>query len=189
MCLFIDLMIRTTLYSIETATQEKILLDRFSWMVRHLCDSSLRHRSWSQLFSIIKNSTRLEDLNELTLSLPDCLMEFCEVTLTFESVDEILWCHHSNESSLPVLSHDAILFLTIFENEIWKFGRNLPLATFGSERVKTTAWPSMLSVIVCPPYLKFGWLYVSGKPPTYPFPKPTSTLTSHLLQNFGLGEG
>ena len=25
----------------------------------------------------------------LTLSLPECLMEFCKVTLTFESVDEI----------------------------------------------------------------------------------------------------
>ena len=26
----------------------------------------------------------------LTLSLPECLMEFCKVTLTFEYVDEIL---------------------------------------------------------------------------------------------------
>ena len=26
----------------------------------------------------------------LTLSLPECLMEFCKVTLTFESVDKIL---------------------------------------------------------------------------------------------------
>ena len=26
----------------------------------------------------------------LTLSLPECLIEFCKVTLTFESVDEIL---------------------------------------------------------------------------------------------------
>ena len=26
----------------------------------------------------------------LTLSLPECLMEFCKVTLTFESVDEIV---------------------------------------------------------------------------------------------------
>ena len=46
----------------------------------------------------------------LTLSLPECLIEFCEVTLTFESVDEILWCDHSNESSLPVLTHGAICF-------------------------------------------------------------------------------
>ena len=28
------------------------------------------------------------------------------------------------------------LFLKRLENESWKFGRNLPLATFGSERVK-----------------------------------------------------
>ena len=46
----------------------------------------------------------------LTLSLPECLMEFCNVTLTFESADEILWCDHSNESSLPVLSHGAVCF-------------------------------------------------------------------------------
>ena len=32
-------------------------------------------------------------------------------------------------------------------------------------------------------------LYVSGKLPTYPFPKPTLTLTSHLRQNVGLGDG
>ena len=32
-------------------------------------------------------------------------------------------------------------------------------------------------------------LYVSGKLPIYPSPKPISTLTSHLGQNVGLGEG
>ena len=31
--------------------------------------------------------------------------------------------------------------------------------------------------------------YVSGKLPTYPSPKPTLTLTSHLGQNVGVGEG
>ena len=36
-------------------------------------------------------------------------MEFCRMTLTFESLDEIL----SNESSLPALAHGAICF--------WKF--------------------------------------------------------------------
>ena len=44
----------------------------------------------------------------LTPSLPEYLMEFCKATLTFESADEILRCDHSNESSLLVLSHDAI---------------------------------------------------------------------------------
>ena len=36
--------------------------------------------------------------------------EFCEVTLTFESVDETLWSDHSNETSLPVLTHGATCF-------------------------------------------------------------------------------
>ena len=40
-----------------------------------------------------------------------------KVVLTFESVDEILWCDHSNESPLPILSltHDAICF-----SQFWK---------------------------------------------------------------------
>ena len=31
-----------------------------------------------------------------------------KVVLTFESVDEILWCYHSNETSSKVLSHGTI---------------------------------------------------------------------------------
>ena len=46
----------------------------------------------------------------LTLSMPECWVEFCKMTLTFESVDEILWCDHSNESALPLLSYGAICF-------------------------------------------------------------------------------
>ena len=57
--------------------------------------------------------------NGLTLSLPECLMEFCKVALTFESVDEILWCGHSNESSLPVLTHGTICFSKFYK---MKFG-------------------------------------------------------------------
>ena len=34
-----------------------------------------------------------------------------KVVLTFESVDEILKCDHSNEISLVVLSHGAICFV------------------------------------------------------------------------------
>ena len=47
-------------------------------------------------------------LSKLTLSLPECFIEFCEVTLTFEYVDKNPWCDHSNESSLPVFTHGAI---------------------------------------------------------------------------------
>ena len=35
----------------------------------------------------------------------------------------------------------------------------------------------------------FGSVYVSRKLPTYPSPKLTLTLSSHLGQNDGLGEG
>ena len=31
-----------------------------------------------------------------------------KVVLTFESVDKILWCYHSNETSSAVLSHGTI---------------------------------------------------------------------------------
>ena len=33
------------------------------------------------------------------------------VVLTFESVDEILWCDHSNEASSAVLLHGTICFV------------------------------------------------------------------------------
>ena len=66
--------------------------------------------------------------------MSECLMEFFKVTLTFESVDQILWWDHSNKSSLPVLTHGAICFSKFHK---MKFGRNLPLAKFGSaERIK-----------------------------------------------------
>ena len=55
----------------------------------------------------------------LTLSLPESLMEFCKVTLTFESVDKILCCYHSNGSSLPVLTHGAVCFSKFYK---MKFG-------------------------------------------------------------------
>ena len=40
-------------------------------------------------------------------------MEFCEVVLTFESVDKIPWYDHSNETSSAVLSHGTIDLLCI----------------------------------------------------------------------------
>ena len=37
----------------------------------------------------------------------------CSVVLTFESVDEILWCDHSNKTSSSVLLHGTICFFNI----------------------------------------------------------------------------
>ena len=46
-------------------------------------------------------------------------METCSVVLTFKSVNEILWCDHSNETSSAVLLHGIICFLIFY---IMKFG-------------------------------------------------------------------
>ena len=40
------------------------------------------------------------------------------VVLTFESVDEILWCYHSNETSSIVLSHSIC-----FQHNYYKMKR------------------------------------------------------------------
>ena len=40
-----------------------------------------------------------------------------KVSLTFESVDEILWCDHSNETSLAKLSHSTIYFLGFYKKK------------------------------------------------------------------------
>ena len=37
-------------------------------------------------------------------------MKTCSIVLTFESVDEILWCDYSNEISFAVLLHGIICF-------------------------------------------------------------------------------
>ena len=43
------------------------------------------------------------------------------MVLTFESVDEMLWCDHSDETSLPVLSLGTICFSKFYKNDIWEF--------------------------------------------------------------------
>ena len=49
-------------------------------------------------------------------------METCCVVVTFESVDEILWCDHSNKTSLSFLTellHGTICFSILLQK---KFG-------------------------------------------------------------------
>ena len=57
------------------------------------------------------------------------------MTLTFEYLDEILRCDHSNESSLPVLSHDAICLSKFHKVKCGNLVEICLLAKFGSERV------------------------------------------------------
>jgi len=65
----------------------------------------------------------MKEAGRLTLSLPESLSygDF-KVVLTSESVDEILWCDHSNETSSAVLSHGTI-YISIFYK--MKFGIRL----------------------------------------------------------------
>ena len=37
-------------------------------------------------------------------------METCSVALAIESVDEILWCDHSSETSLAIYLHGIVCF-------------------------------------------------------------------------------
>ena len=60
-------------------------------------------------------------------------METCSVVLTFESVDKILLCNHSNETSLAVLLHGTICF-TVFSK--MKFGIFLEFCLFALLEVK-----------------------------------------------------
>ena len=64
-------------------------------------------------------------------------METCSVVLTFESVDEILWCDHSNQTSSAVLLHGTICFSTFHK---MKFGISyefLSLALLGVKGLNT----------------------------------------------------
>ena len=54
----------------------------------------------------------------------------CTVVLTFESVDKILLCDHSNDTSLPVLLHGTScfsIFYKIILGILYEFLALLPL--------------------------------------------------------------
>ena len=59
------------------------------------------------------------------------------VVLTFESVDEILWCDdHSDETSLALLWHGVICFSTFFTK--WNLSSFLAVADAGAKNLKDT---------------------------------------------------
>ena len=62
-----------------------------------------------------------------TPSLPESIMETCSVVLTFESVDEILWCDHSNETSSAVHLHGTICFSIFYKMKLGIFGKQSDL--------------------------------------------------------------
>ena len=62
-------------------------------------------------------------------------METCCVVLTFVSVNEILWCDHSNETSLAVLLHGTTCFSIMNKMKFGVFLKILIFDTLGSQRV------------------------------------------------------
>ena len=73
--------------------------------------SAENKRYKQQLCILFKN------LNSVTFthSPPDLIMETRDVVLTFESVDEILWCDHSIETSSAVLLHGTVCFSIFYK--------------------------------------------------------------------------
>ena len=78
-----------------------------------------------------------ENICDLTLSLPECLIEFCKVNVTFESADKILCCAcmATQMKALCLYFHRKLFLFQLSQKEIWKFGQNLLLAKFGSKHI------------------------------------------------------
>ena len=51
-------------------------------------------------------------------------MDTCCVVVIFQSVDEILWCDHSNETSSTVLLHGTVCFLIFYKRNLAFFFLN-----------------------------------------------------------------
>ena len=55
------------------------------------------------------------------------------IVLTFESVDVILWCYHSNKTSLAQRLQGTIYFLGFYEKDIWNFCEFFDFPLIGME--------------------------------------------------------
>ena len=98
----------------------------------------------SKLF-VTSDCQHLKKNMYLTLSVSESVTETCSVVLTFESVDEILWCDHSNETSLAVLLHGSICFsifykmkfvIFVISGTLASLKVNLLLSPFASRALK-----------------------------------------------------
>ena len=88
---------------------------------------------------------------DLTLLLPEWMLESLKVVQTFESVDKILWCDHLNETSLPVPSNGAICFQNFTKRNLEIFVEFCPwphLAGKGLRRYKKDHKRKRVSLIV-----------------------------------------
>ena len=76
---------------------------------------------WPKPWKVVLTFESVDKIYDLTIQMKPLQQYFhIYVFLTFESMDEILWCDHSNETSSEVLSHGTI-YIVCFSN----FRRNL----------------------------------------------------------------
>ena len=77
-----------------------------------VAQTALTH-NWSSYSCqrVLKNVMTSKWKPPLALSLPESVTETFKVVQTFEPVDAILWCDHSNKTSSAVLSHGTIRFV------------------------------------------------------------------------------
>jgi len=127
------------------------VLDRIYWEVKRVLRET-RFPTWKRtlvrtLVAKLLNAENHTTLNPLT---PRVSYGDIKVVLTSESVDEILWCDHSNKTSLAVLSQGTIYILSILQNEIWD--SFLILIEAGSLVYRCTSQTSLKA------YTKQNWL-------------------------------
>ena len=64
-------------------------------------------------------------------------------------MDEILWCYHSNETSLEQRLQGAIYFLGFYEKDIWNFCEFFLLVVRMNERVDILAELLFMESVYC----------------------------------------
>ena len=79
----------------------------------------------------------------------------CYILLTFESVDEIVWCYHSNVTSSVVLSHGTIYL--VCSSNFWVCGWNPMVLPFKWNLFSSTFTWYNIYLAWSPNFWVWGW--------------------------------
>jgi len=77
------------------------------------------------------------------------LIIMCRVALTFESVDEICKCDHSNESYWAVLSYGRVYYALQGVSNFWVCGQNSKVWSFKQKLPSNILSCSTVSILCC----------------------------------------
>ena len=70
---------------------------------------------------LFKSRNLIIQIKPFSVVLSHGTIYLVHIVLTFESVDEILTCYHSNKTSSAVLSHDTIYFSEFYKMKFGNF--------------------------------------------------------------------